>query len=113
MKEIKAYIKPFKLDEVMQGLSAVEGLSGMSWNRVEGYGRGRGADGSTPLRGEDVRFVQHVKLEIVCRDTLVDSVVEVIRQCAHTGLRGDGKIYVSNVVDAIRISTGERGESAV
>ena len=113
MKEIKAYIKPFKLDEVMLELSAVSGLTGMSYNRVEGYGRGRGADGRTPLSGEDVRFVQHVKLEIICRDELVDQVVELIRSSAHTGLRGDGKIYISHVEDAIRISTGERGESAV
>ncbi|MCB1186689.1 P-II family nitrogen regulator [bacterium] len=113
MKEIKAYIKPFKLDEVMLGLSAIEGLTGMSFNRVEGYGRGRGGDGATPLSGEDIGFVQHVKLELVVREELVERVVATIQQHAHTGLRGDGKIYVLEVVDAVRISTGERGEAAV
>ncbi|MCB1215883.1 P-II family nitrogen regulator [bacterium] len=113
MKEIKAYIKPFKLDEVMRGLSAIEGLTGMSFNRVEGYGRGRGGDSATPLSGDDVRFVQHVKLELVVRDELAEQVVAMIQRHAHTGLRGDGKIYVLDVVEAVRISTGERGEAAV
>lgn len=113
MKEVKAYIKPHKLDEVMFGLSVVEGLTGMSFSRVEGYGRGRGTEGATPLTGDDVRCVPHIKLEVVCRDEQVEQVVEVIRREAHTGLRGDGKIYVLEVVDAIRISSGERGVAAV
>lgn len=113
MKEIKAFIKPFKLDAVMLGLSTIDGLSGMSINRVEGYGRGRGSEGPIPLTGEAVRFVHYVKLEIVCADGLADAVVQAIQREAHTGLRGDGKIYVSDVLDAIRISTGEHGADAV
>ena len=113
MKEIKAYIKPHRLDNVLLGLSAMDELTGLSFNRVEGHGRGRGSEGETPLSGEDVRFVQHVKLELVCRDELLEEVLECIRSNAHTGLRGDGKIYVLDVADAIRISTGERGEAAV
>jgi len=113
MQEIKAFIKPFKLDEVMQALSEIAGLSGMSFNRVEGYGRGRGSEGSIPLTGEEVRFVHYVKLEIVCRDELTSKIVEAVRLAAHTGLRGDGKIYISRVDDAVRISTGERGDAAV
>ena len=113
MKEIKAFIKPFKLDAVMLGLSAVDGLTGMSINRVEGYGRTRGSDGPIALTGEEVRFVQYVKLEIVCAEQLADEVVQIILREAHTGLRGDGKIYVSEVTDAIRISTGEHGPDAV
>lgn len=113
MKEIKAYIKPFKLDAVMQGLSAIDGLSGMSYNRVEGYGRGRGSQGQVPFTGDDVQFEHYVKLEIVCDDGLVDQVVDTIHREAHTGLRGDGKIFVSDVKDAIRISTGEHGDGAI
>ena len=113
MKEIKAFIKPFKLNAVMLELSAIEGLTGMSYNRVEGYGRGRGSDGPIPFAGEEIRFLPYIKLEIVCRDEVVDRVVEVIHRAAHTGLRGDGKIYVSEVLDAVRISTGEHGEEAV
>ena len=113
MKEIKAYIKPFKLDEVMLELSAVSGLTGMSYHSVEGYGRGRGTDGKTPLSSENVRFVKHFKLEVICRDEIVEQVVELIRSAAHTGLLGDGKIYISDVLDAVRISTGERGDAAI
>ncbi len=113
MKEIKAFIKPFKLDAVMLGLSTIDGLSGMSINRVEGYGRTRGSGGPIALTGEEVRFVQYIKLEIVCADQLVEEVVQTIVREAHTGLRGDGKVYVSEVSEAIRISTGERGQDAV
>ncbi|MFP4165349.1 MAG: P-II family nitrogen regulator [Chitinispirillaceae bacterium] len=61
----------------------------------------------------NINWVPHVKLEIVCRDELVEQVVSAVQKGAHTGLRGDGKIYVSSVDDAVRISTGERGEAAV
>ena len=61
----------------------------------------------------NINWVPHVKLEIVCRDNLVKQVVDAIQRGAHTGLRADGKIYISEVTDAIRISTGERGEAAV
>ena len=113
MKEIKAFIKPFKLDAVMLALSAIDGLPGMSYNRVEGYGRTRGSEGPVPFTGEEVRFVPYIKLEIVCRDELAEQVAEAIQRAAHTGLRGDGKIYLSEVSDAMRISTGERGEGAI
>lgn len=113
MKEIKAFIKPFKFDAVMLGLAEVDGLTGVTFSRVDGYGRGRGSEGPTPFTGEDVRFVHYVRLEILCLDALVEPVLEVIHREAHTGLRGDGKIYVCDVVDAMRISTGQRGEGAV
>lgn len=113
MKEIKAYIKPFKLDAVKLALSEIDGLSGMSHNQVEGYGRHRGATGPLPLTGEDIQFAKYIKLEIVCAEELVDAVIKEIQHSAHTGLTGDGKIYVSNVERAIRISTGEQGEPAI
>ena len=114
MKEIKAYIKPHKLSDVTLALHHVEGLTGMSVSDVKGFGRGRAKDSPHSVREDLVDYIPHVKIEIVCHDELVEEVVETIRQAAHTGLRGDGKIYVlSRVEDAVRISTGERGEAAV
>ena len=108
MKEVKAYIKSHKLEDVTHALLQVEGLTGMSAVGVKGFGRSRGAS-SDHLE----LLEQHVKVEVVCRDELVEEVVSVIQQVAYTGLRGDGKIYVSRVSKAVRIETGERGDRAV
>ena len=114
MKEIKAYIKPHKLSDVTLALHHVEGLTGMSVSDVKGYGRGRAKDSPHSVREDLVDYIPHVKIEIVCHDELVDEIVKTIRQAAHTGLRGDGKIYVhARVENAVRISTGERGEAAI
>ncbi|MFQ5569511.1 MAG: P-II family nitrogen regulator [Rhodothermales bacterium] len=114
MKEIKAYIKPHKLSAVTLALHKVEGLTGMSVSDVRGFGRGRAKEAPHKVREDLVDFIPHVKLEIVCHDDLVDEIVETIREAAHTGLRGDGKIYVLSTVEkAVRISTGERGLNAV
>jgi nitrogen regulatory protein PII len=109
MKRVTAYIKPHKLSDVTRALHRIDGLTGMSAADVRGFGRGRAKDVPQDL----VDYVPHVRLEAVCRDEIVEEVVETIRREAHTGLRGDGKIYVAPVEDAIRISTGERGEAAV
>ena len=106
MKEIKAYIKPHKLQDVTLALHKVEGLTGMSVVDVRGFGRGRGQD-------ELVDHVSHVKIEVVCQDDMVERMIATIKKAAHTGLRGDGKIYVTHVETAVRIETGERGEGAV
>lgn len=112
MKEIKAYIKPHKLIEVTLGLHGVEGLTGMSVIEARGFGRGhRPGDHETAKDAFD--YVPCMRIEIVCTDALVDSVIGAIREFAHTGLKGDGKIYVTDVHDAIRIGTGEHGENAV
>lgn len=112
MKEIKAYIKAHKLDAVTLALHRIEGLTGMSVNEVRGFGRSR--EGRKQSLAEQVsEFARHVKIEIVCHNELVNTVIEAIRLNAHTGLRGDGKIYVSEVQDAVRIETGERGQNAV
>lgn len=109
MKEIKAYIKKHKLDDVIRALRKIEGLTGMSVIDSSGYGIGwRAAKGE----GETDRR-PGVKVEIICRDDLVDEVVTAIEKAAHTGLKGDGKIYVSGIEQVVRISTGERGEGAV
>ena len=113
MKEIKAYIKPHKLSEVTLALHRAEDLSGMTVMDVRGFGhtRTKGAHHRTIDDLED--YVPHVKIEIICKDELVEKIIATIEKAAHTGLHGDGKIYVSDVKNAIRISTGERGEKAV
>lgn len=113
MKEIKAYIKPHKLSEVTQALHKIHGLTGMSVSEIKGFGRDRVRKEDDNIVQDMVECVPHVKIEIVCHDILVEEVISAIQSGAHTGLRGDGKIYISNVEDAIRISTGKRGEEAV
>jgi len=113
MKQIQAYIKPHKLSAVTRAFHHIEGLTGMSVLDMKGFGRGRAKDAPHRITEDLVDYVPHVKVEAVVEDHLVDEVVEVIRREAHTGLRGDGKIYVVPVEDAVRISTGERGETAV
>ena len=113
MKEVKAYIKPRKLSTVTLALHRISGLSGMSVVDVRGYGRHRAEH--YPEKGVKglKDYVRHVKIEVVCTDDLVDTVIEAIEKAAYTGLRGDGKIYVTNVEHAVRIETGERGDAAV
>lgn len=113
MKEIKAYIKSHKLSEVTIALHKVEGLTGMSVVDVRGFGRGRAKDSPERIVEDLVDYVPCVRLEVICRDDLVERIVTTIEQTAHTGLKGDGKIYISAVDNAVRISTGERGEEAV
>jgi nitrogen regulatory protein PII len=113
MKEIKAYIKPHKLSQVTRALQKIEGLTGMSASNVRGFGRGRAKTVKDTITEDFIDYVQHVKIEVVCRDDLVNQIVSTIESAAHTGLRGDGKIYVVEVTAAVRISTGERGEKAV
>jgi len=113
MKEIKAYIKPHKLCEVTLALHKVEGLTGMNVVDVRGFGRSRAKDAPHRIVEGPVDFVPYVKIEIVCTEEFVDQIIAAIEENAHTGLRGDGKIYVSDVEHAVRITTGERGEIAV
>lgn len=112
MKKIEAIIKPFKLDEVKEALQEV-GLQGITITETKGFGRQKG---HTELyRGAEyvVDFLPKIKLEIVVEDHLVDRTVEAIITAARTGRIGDGKIFISNVEDAIRIRTGERGKDAL
>ncbi|HMR31690.1 MAG TPA: P-II family nitrogen regulator [Geminicoccaceae bacterium] len=112
MKKIEAVIKPFKLDEVKEALQEV-GLKGMTVTEVKGFGRQKG---HTELyRGAEyvVDFLPKVKLELVVEDGVVERAVEAIQQAAKTDRIGDGKIFVSEVIDAIRIRTGERGTDAL
>ena len=112
MKKIEAIIKPFKLDEVKEALHEV-GLQGITVIEAKGFGRQKG---HTELyRGAEyvVDFLPKVKIEIVLEDNLVERAVETIEQAARTGRIGDGKIFVTNVEDAIRIRTGENGADAL
>jgi nitrogen regulatory protein PII len=112
MKKIEAIIKPFKLDEVREALSEI-GIMGMTATEVKGFGRQKG---HTELyRGAEyiVDFLPKIKLDIVVSDKMVDKVVETITKTAQTGKIGDGKIFIMNVEEAIRIRTGEKGETAV
>ena len=112
MKKIEAIIKPFKLDDVKEALHDV-GVSGITVTEAKGFGRQKG---HTELyRGAEyvVDFLPKVKLEVVVDDALAPRVVEAIAAAAQTGRIGDGKIFVSNVEEVIRIRTGETGESAV
>ena len=101
------------MHNVVAALSSHEGLSGLTVTKVQGFGRSR-AKGSRHKIVEDmIDYVPHVKLEIVCSDALVDEIVAIIEKTARTGLPGDGKIFVSTIETAVRISTGERDEAVV
>jgi len=112
MKLIKAIIKPFKLDDVREALSEI-GVMGITVSEVKGFGRQKG---HTELyRGAEyvVDFLPKVKVETVVDDAIVDKVIEAISNAANTGKIGDGKIFVLNVEQAVRIRTGESGNEAL
>ena len=112
MKLISAIIKPFKLDEVREALAAV-GVQGVTVTEVKGFGRQKG---HTELyRGAEyvVDFLPKVKIEIAIRDELLDQALEAIEQGAHTGKIGDGKIFVFELEQVVRIRTGETGPDAI
>jgi len=112
MKKIEAIIKPFKLEDVKEALSAV-GIEGMTVSEVKGFGRQKGH--TEIYRGSEytVDFLPKVKVEIVLADALATTAVEAIVKSAKTGKIGDGKVFISHVEDAFRIRTGETGEQAV
>ena len=112
MKLVTAIIKPFKLDEVREALTAI-GHNGITVTEVKGYGRQKG---HTELyRGAEyvVDFLPKVKLELIVDEKMVDQVVEAIEEAAKTGKIGDGKIWVTTVEELIRIRTGESGKEAI
>jgi len=112
MKMITAIIKPFKLDEVRESLAQI-GVQGITVVEVKGFGRQKG---HTELyRGAEyvVDFLPKVKLEIAIKASMVDQVIDAIRDAANTGKIGDGKIFVSDLEQVVRIRTGESGEEAI
>ena len=112
MKLVTAIIKPFKLDEVREALSAI-GVQGITVTEVKGFGRQKG---HTELyRGAEyvVDFLPKVKIEAAVKDDLIEQVIEAIEKSANTGKIGDGKIFVTSLEQVIRIRTGETGEEAL
>ena len=112
MKKIDAIIKPFKLDDVKDRLNEI-GIKGITVTEVKGFGRQKG---HTELyRGAEyvVDFLPKIKMEIVVSDSQLEDAIEMLMKAAQTGRIGDGKLFVTDVVDVIRIRTGERGEDAV
>ena len=112
MKLVTAIIKPFKLDEVREALSAI-GVQGITVTEVKGFGRQKG---HTELyRGAEyvVDFLPKIKIEVVITDGQLQAALEAVTGAARTGRIGDGKIFISEILDVLRIRTGESGESAV
>ncbi len=112
MKKIEAIIKPFKLEEVKDALTEV-GIYGMTVTEVRGYGRQKGQKESYRGAEYNVEFIPKTKVEVVVADNLVQKVIDTIIQKAKTGSIGDGKIFVTNLGDVVRIRTGETGDRAL
>ena len=112
MKKIEAIIKPFKLDDVREGLSSI-GVSGITMSEVRGFGRQKGHKELYRGAEYNVDFLTKIKIELVVPDGLVDRAVETILVHAKTGKIGDGKIFVFDVEQVVRIRTGETDEDAI
>ena len=112
MKKIEAIIRPFKLEEVKEALVEI-GIRGLTISEVRGYGRQKGH--TETYRGSEYRieFVPKIKIEVVVEDSKVEKVVDAILKTAKTGQVGDGKIFIYNVEDVVRIRTGESGKDAL
>ena len=112
MKKIEAIIKPFKLEDVKEAISAL-GVEGMTVSEVKGFGRQKGH--TEIYRGSEytVDFLPKIKIEVVLPDTMVSAAVDAIVKAAKTGKIGDGKVFVSSIENAVRIRTEETGEAAV
>ena len=113
MKEIKAIIKPFMLEHVLHSLRGIEELPGDTVSSVTGWGKARGEGATDPVQEGAYTLARKTKLEIVVSDAVAPVVVDAILHSAHTGIAGDGKIFVYEVSDVIKIKTGEHGEGAV
>jgi nitrogen regulatory protein P-II 1 len=112
MKKIEAIIRPFKIDDVREALSEI-GVSGLTLTEVKGYGRQKGH--TEVYRGSEyqIDFLPKLKLEIVVKDSMVDKVIDTIIKTARTGQVGDGKIFVYDITEVVRIRTEESGEDAL
>jgi nitrogen regulatory protein P-II 2 len=112
MKLIVAIIKPFKLDEVREALTPL-GIQGLTVSEVKGFGRQKGQ--TEIYRGAEyiVNFLPKVKIEVAVQDDIVDQVVDTIQSAAQTGKIGDGKIFIFDIVQAVRIRTGETNNEAL
>lgn len=112
MKKIEAIIKPFKLDEVKEALHGI-GIQGMTVTDVRGFGRQKGHVELYRGAEYDITFLPKVKIEVGIADSLLEKALATIQKSAQTGKIGDGKIFVSTLHEAIRIRTGEKGDTAI
>ncbi|MGK5095532.1 P-II family nitrogen regulator [Deltaproteobacteria bacterium TL4] len=112
MKKIEAIIKPFKLDEVKEGLSAI-GIQGLTISEVKGFGRQKGHTELYRGAEYEIDFLPKIKIEIVASDDQCNEIIEIIQNKSKTGKIGDGKIFVYDLDQVVRIRTGETGESAL
>ncbi len=113
MKEIKAIIRPFKLDDVVSELHKIEELPGLTISEIKGFGRTKAKDTDESFQDGLHNYVKKVKIELVVNNNIVEKVVNIIQRIAHTGNPGDGKIFISNIEETIRIRTNERGNEAI
>jgi nitrogen regulatory protein PII len=112
MKLVTAIVKPFKLDDVRQALTAV-GIEGLTVTEVKGFGRQKGHTEIYRGAEYEVSFVPKVRIDVVVKDSLVEPVIDAIVKAARTENIGDGKVFVSEVTRAVRIRTGEQNEEAI
>jgi nitrogen regulatory protein P-II 1 len=113
MREVRAYIQPFMLLKVTQALQRIPEFPGLSVIECQGFGRGKAEKVAQGMVSSLDEFVSKVRLETVVKDEMVEEVVRTIERTAYTGNRGDGKIFVYPVEQAVRVRTGERGEAAI
>lgn len=113
MKEIKAIIQPFMLTRVATALHKIEGLPGLTISEIRGFGKSRGKKEDGGNDEGVYEFVPKNKIEVVVPDELTELVVNTIQENAHTGNPGDGKIFVTEVVNVVKIRTNERGKEAI
>ena len=112
MKKVEAFIRPFKLNDVKEALMEI-GIQGMSVIEVRGFGRQKGHTELYKGSEYNVEFLPKIKIEVVVKDSELERVIEQVMSAARTGQIGDGKIFISNVDDAIRIRTGESGDDVL
>lgn len=113
MKVVVAFVRRRMLENILTALQDIDGLTGASLQDVKGFGRGRARNSGETEWEEGFLLLSKVRMEIYCSDNICGAVVDALRNAAHTGLRGDGKVYIADVEQAVRISSGESGDLAV
>jgi nitrogen regulatory protein P-II 1 len=113
MIEVKAIIQPFQLNDVIEALQEIEELPGVTVSDVRGFGRARARNAKDKVIDGSIEYARKVKLEIVIPENLLNQVLQTILAHARTGNPGDGKIFISKVIDVVRIRGGERGDRAI